>query len=41
VGRVEWIQLAQDRGRWRSLYKYGDEHAVSVAMELVYTDMYV
>jgi hypothetical protein len=32
-GSVDWIQLAQDRGLWRSL-AYGDEPAGSGAREL-------
>jgi hypothetical protein len=32
---VEWIQLAQDRDRWRALCEYGDEHSGSGVTELV------
>jgi hypothetical protein len=31
-GSVEWIQLAQDRGRWRA-HEHGDKPSGSVAME--------
>jgi hypothetical protein len=34
-GSVEWIQLVQDRGRWRFFFKYGDEPSVSGATALV------
>jgi hypothetical protein len=32
---VDWIQLAQDRDRWRAHGEYGDEPAGSGATELV------
>jgi hypothetical protein len=34
-GNVEWIQLAQDRDRWRGSCEYGDEPSGSGAMKLV------
>jgi hypothetical protein len=35
LGGVDWIQLAQDRDRWRALGEYSDEPAGSGATELV------
>jgi hypothetical protein len=35
MGSIEWIQLAQDRGRWRSLVNTVMEPAGSGATELV------
>jgi hypothetical protein len=34
-GTVEWIQLSQDRDRWRALVNTANEPSVSGATELV------